>query len=227
MRATIDEYSNNCTLVAVREISGRPDQEIMERFLARGWRPGHGTYAHQYLGVLIDMGHVVERVGSVIEGRSAYVMTKATEWTDGEYRANSAYYMTANQFRDAYPQGVYLISTGTHAFVIRDGVIVDPNMRNKRTRQRVQRAWLVKNPATARVASQHAELTRDSMVKFSGRSLRRITTKSFQSECKAVAIWVSSNEEYVPLRTLLRGTGYSMTDARWDQRRGRLVVKDG
>lgn len=224
---TIDQYANNCTLVAVREISGRSDEEIIDGFLKKGWRPGRGAYTYQYYGVLSDLGIEMERVNTVIEGRSAYVMTKATEWEDGEYRANSSYYMTARQFAEAYPEGVYLVASSGHAFVVRDGVIVDPNLSNKRTRQRIVSAMRIVNPAPSRYTFvKSKEITKDTRVRFEGVTRRRQTSKSFAKEVKAWYVARKTIDGIVTVGELTKGTGYTMDYAKWDIAKGRLVVVD-
>lgn len=218
----IDDYANNCTLVAVREISGRADQDVMDAFLKRGWKPGRGTYPHQYEGAAKDLGIELERVSTEIAGRDAYVMTKSTDWDGGRYKANSSYYMTAKQFAEAYPTGVYLVASNRHAFVIRDGVIVDPNLNNKRTRQRIVNARRVLNPATKSATTQLAEVNKDSVVRFATRTVRKTTSKSFRREASAR---VFAGGHSVRLGDLLQKTSYTIEDARWDVRKGVLVVE--
>lgn len=70
-------------------------------------------------------------------------------WRDNQYYYNGGYWVnqncapTAAAFIRANPTGLFYIVTSVHAFVIRDGEILDYKTRTgkSRTRQRVRHAW--------------------------------------------------------------------------------------
>lgn len=214
----IDGIYNNCTLVAIRELTGRADQEIIDEMLRQKWTPGQGALDSQYTRALRNLGcDLGEKRYLALEGRTVGV------------RAPTHKRPTLAQFCRVHSDGVWLVSTGSHAFVVRDGRVVDPNLDHTLgARRRILRAWEVKNPAPSQyLRKRPLSLEGDPMVRFHGRHHRRVGSKSYVREYSALCYLRDTHGDYrkpVRLSEILEKTFYTEADAKWDVRRGRLVV---
>lgn len=217
---TIDQLANNCTLVAVRELTGASDEDVIQAFLAHGYVRGRGTHSCTYLNALRDLGLVALEVDVKIEGRSA--------WNDR---------MTLGMFCRTYTRGVYLVKVSHHAFVVRDGIVVDPNVSGKKLRRRVIQAWSVPGAAASRYLAKNAHKIKrgsDPLVYFHGPSHRH-SGNSLRKENQA-GLYIIQHGEWtetphgllktVRLSEILSNTDYDRRDVAFDLKRGRLVPLD-
>jgi hypothetical protein len=235
---SIRHFTNNCSLVAVKEISGAPDRVILELFQNRGYIPHRGTRDHQYLGVLSDLQIEYVNISTSVEGRSALV-----EDTDDDgyatFRLNAARYVTLKQFCAEHPEGVFLVRGNGHAWVVRDGRVIDPNVAQgarKRLGRRVENAWHILNPGPStyaeKVGAETYKLKRgeDPLVRFRYPStFRKRGTKCFAQEYQARCYinQFAKVSQRVRLSDLTSGTSYDRSIAAWDLKHGHLeVVKE-
>lgn len=138
----IDKFKNNCALVAARDLTQKPDDEIVLAFLHEGWLPNTGCYEQTILKALsrlnVSMSQVAVPRGNGNGARS---------------------YGNTNYFRWNNQSGTFLVLTPTHAFVMRDGVIVDPNIGRERLKARVINAYQIFNAKASNIVQkQHDEL---------------------------------------------------------------------
>lgn len=147
----INRLRNNCTLVAVQEITHEDDAKIINAFLARGYKKGRGTVAPVYLGVLEDLGYAYEEVDTVNPGRKPKWGTKNHRTWWGEEREVRTYYharkyLTVSQFCRKHEFGTFLVRVDGHALVVRNGRMIDPNhVRSSGMKRRVKGAWRITN----------------------------------------------------------------------------------
>lgn len=136
MTDTIDSFSNNCTLVAARELTGLPDETILRVWREHGYQDHGGMWDRDWVPALRDLG--------------LRLVQKST-WRLNNRRAP---HPTLAQFVSDHPEGVWIAGTSSHVMVVRDGRIVDPNYRRPGTRRLIRRAWLVLNAAPPRRGSR-------------------------------------------------------------------------
>jgi hypothetical protein len=214
----IDGLRRNCTLVAVRDVTGADDLTIIKEFLARGWKPHRGAHEYQYMGVVRALGFTVEEVDTYLQCRG-----HIRGW-----RRRAACYMSLGVFCRTFKEGAYVVHNRYHAFVIRDGHVVDPNFGNKRMmRRRIVGAFRVLNAAPSRHVDVEARKLRrnsDPMVSFAARSVRRKGTKSWRIEMNAL-LYAHNKGGVVLLSDLTKAVPeYTRSFAAWDIQRGRLVA---
>ena len=109
----------SCALVALRYISGI-DEDTMERLcIANNFKPGIGMFDEDWKKVAKALG---------IKIRSALIEVG-----------------TLRKFVKEHPEGLYLVCTHDHIFVVDNGVVFDPKYPNALKLKRViKEAWLVK-----------------------------------------------------------------------------------
>lgn len=237
----ISQLRNNCTLVAVKEVTGLPDEVIVKAFLAAGYVPHKGTMVHQYMRVLTNLGFKHEdvrtskHVSMYVERRDGY---------DTVFSANVAFWMTLGQFVREYPKGVFVVRQNGHAFVVREGRIVDPNAAKgarKHLRRRIIDAFRISDPASTTygkdVGIETYKLKRgdNPIVYFRHMgSDRRRGTKGYAMEVQArhyisyTMLHAAGSPVYgVRLNDLVRETTYSRSYAAYDLSRGILAVREG
>lgn len=237
MKKKIEQFANNCTLVAVREVTGRSDEEIIRAFEEKGWKRGHGFATVRYVAIVKNVfGHSVKEVDTTIPGRKMLDswVTYTDSWGDRRERFTRSYKMTLAMFSKNYPTGTYLITVPGHALVVRDGRVIDPNYSKVGMSRRVISAFLIEDAAPSYYArSQVVPLGRgeDPLVRFVGVSQRSVSQDPYYRENEALlqflrendASWLRDNLKPVRLSTLIEKTRYLRRDAAWDILRGRLV----
>ena len=235
---SIHHFTNNCSLVAVKEVSGAPDRVILDHFQNRGYIPHCGTMDHQYLGVLLDLQIKFENISTLVVGRS-YLVESTDDDGYRPFRSNPARYTTLKQFCKDHPEGVYLVRGNGHAWVVRDGRVIDPNVASgarKKFGRRVENAWHILNPAPStyaeKVGAETYKLKRgeDPLVRFRYPStFRKRGTKCFAQEYQA-RCYINQFAKVsgrVRLSELINSTTYDRSIAAWDLKHGHLeVVKE-
>lgn len=234
----IEHFTNNCTLVAVKEVSGASDRVILDLFQKRGYIPHHGTRDVQYMGVLTDLGIRWEEVKTGIDGRTNLVWGK-TACGSSTLKWNSARFMTLKQFCVSNPEGVFVVRGNGHAWVVRDGRVIDPNVASqakKKLSRRVEAAWRILNPASStyaeKVGAETYKLRRgdDPIVRFRYFStFRRKGTKCYDQELEARRYINLNNRsgQGMKLSKITANTSYNRSIAAWDLKHGHLEVVKG
>lgn len=228
---SIDELDNNCTHLAVREVTGAADADILREYLKVGWKPGEGEHVFNYRKILQALGAKIWPVPTddlynphveiwVKRRRSPW-----EDWEDGREMLNPARFITLKEFLRRFQRGTFIVGVDGHALVVRDGRIIDLNMRSTRTSRRVKSATQIMNPAPTRVGhllqSYQLQKGEDPMVQFVGLTTRGPSTAARRREFEAQS---RAGNKPIRLSVLLRETSYTRRDAAWDLRTGRLVV---
>lgn len=231
----VTEIPNSCTLRAIREVTGRSDTEVIDAFLAAGWKPGRGANAFTFINrVLIgSFGHRVTDIRT-----ASFVHT---------YNGTRSIYVTQSQFLASRPTGVYVVMNRDHAWVIRNGRVIDHVAKLTGGRRRIIGAWEVHDAAESVYADSIATLTpyadrdavrrrsmrmargTDPLVKFVGPSAaaRRMPhTMGRRREVEA-RNFLASRGGVARVSELLSNTSYRRADVQWDlERRWMMIVTD-
>ena len=188
----IDNFTNNCTLIAVREVTRLSDEEILTAFRKvgyvdnKGMRNSQWTKAAQMLGCkLSKVDNRYDKVGQ--------------SWRER---------MTLAMFCREYPYGTYFVSVSGHALVIRDGKIIDHNygMTWSPSRKVVFAHRVVNAPEV------NVELTEFLEIPYPG-AKKNWTKSGMRFWCAASFI---RDRGDVTLEDILRETPYTMADFKHD-----------
>lgn len=247
MSDTIDSKRNNCTLVAVREVSRLPDDQILAAFRRFGYRDHKGFNSYGYISACGALGlqiTQIDRRSLSIEGRAEYVFRKRPysfgEGDEDEDRIearNPNTRITLGMFCRQRKEGVFLVQVSGHLLVVRGGQIVDHNMYGRLARRRVRSAWLVHNPAGSgrRVTLRRGE---DPVIRFRAiaTAARRMSGASFNRyfEAKGMAFFEGDKKtsaiKFSTLQERLRAAGhsepYNRADLVYDIRVGNVTIED-
>jgi hypothetical protein len=115
---TIMQFRNNCTLVAIREITGRSDDAVLAAVRKHGYKDNQGMYANDYMNAAKDLGIKFGEMKSTLNFAKA--------------NSSTASYMTVKRptlgvVASQLKKGTYLVRTHRHVLVVRDGKVVDTN----------------------------------------------------------------------------------------------------
>lgn len=131
--SSLDSYSANCTLVACREVSGLDDKTIQAAWLRHGWVPGHGMSTYAWIAAAREIGVQLEEIP----------WKELTKWN---HDSRGWERTTLRQFCKKYPTGTFLVTVHAHALVVRDGAVIDRNVRRVGGRRGVRCVYRVLNP---------------------------------------------------------------------------------
>lgn len=205
MGETIDAMNNNCTLVAVREVSRLPDDVIFKAFRVRGYKDNQGMRNPQWIGAAQDLGLQVESVTVRVDAGVTEFGYKLKKW------------LSLGQFLKEFSEGVYFVSVTGHALVVRDGKIIDHNRRwSLGLRRQVRFAHKVLNaPTIVEEFTNFLEIPRH--------GVKRVGTAAWDR-------WMSASEflrtkENVTREMLLENTDYTEADFKHDFNKGLIVYK--
>jgi hypothetical protein len=115
---TIMQFRNNCTLVAIKEITGADDAAVLAAVRKHNYKNNQGMYASDYMAAANDLGIKFGEMKSTLNfaranGPSAgYAMPK---------------HPTLGVVASHLKKGTFLVRTKRHVLVVRDGKIVDTN----------------------------------------------------------------------------------------------------
>lgn len=234
----ISDFKNNCTLVAAKEVSGKDDAAILEAFCKRGYKANEGVHAYTFLPALQDLGLTIKEV-SVRGSKDTFVerICSSTGYERSYY--NPARFISLGAFCKKNPVGVFFVYTRNHAFVVREGKVIDPNVTRgpkKKLTRRLYGAQRIMNPASSTYAEEvKADVTYklkkgdDPVVAFTfGASDRRRGTKGYAMEYQARVYIVhkakTGRQVGVRLSELCAQTTYERSYAAYDLKRGILKI---
>lgn len=234
----IDHLRSNCTLVAAREVTGKSDEEIIAAFLARGYKWNKGTHASVYINAIRDLGFTVERTVVAKEGeKDRLKFTGRTNmWGNEVYRYERAA-LTVGAFAKKHKRGTFVVSDGGHAFVIRDGIVVDPNLerRGAMRRRKLVDAYKVVDAAPSRkLVETRLKRNADPYVKFAPvrgklRPAEALARHFYLKKAFGDGAVREFGKPVIPVKVrlseIVANTPYTRGDAAWDIRRGRLIVE--
>lgn len=194
----LDKFSSNCSLIAVREVAAASELEILTAFRANNYVDNQGMYHRDWTKAAEDCGVKIRRLK-----RDERCTT-----TEFGYRVRC----TVAEFLKMYPTGVYFVSIAQHAFVIREGAIVDPNMGGS-MRSIVHNACLVLNPKPVAPTK---------FVKFAKFPGYWKPSKTWQRRWAAYE-YLNSGEPK-SAEDCIRDTAWTKADYRWELKRGALTL---
>lgn len=131
------DHRNNCCLVAARELSQRSEEEVAAAFLVSGWRPGEGCRETVWHPAMALLGLRANW------GLTAHGATTLRQFTREQGRSGDWILVLGTKSRRA-----------SHMIVVRDGRVVDPNMRRLGMRRQVQGAYRVAGAVPAPVGTR-------------------------------------------------------------------------
>jgi len=131
MKRTIKSMKKNCTLVAVQLITQLPDEDIFKAFDANGYVDNKGMANYKWTQAAQDLGLQLKEVKVPMEHVKCERKCRITGDMVESYRRKGK---TLANIRDEYPVGTFFVTIESHAFVMRDGVIIDVNSRRGKTK---------------------------------------------------------------------------------------------
>ena len=124
----LGDYRNNCVLVALKEVSGRPDHDIFDAVRRHNYKNNRGMYKDDYMAAAADLGIATEP--------SIYV--SSLRWSEKP--------TVARVIRALLQEGTWLVRTIGHILVVKNGRLIDKNMSKPRLGRRVVDVTRVLNP---------------------------------------------------------------------------------
>jgi hypothetical protein len=131
----IAHYRNNCVLVAIKEVSGRDDVDILAAVRKHGYKNNHGMWKHDYDKALTDLGM---ELGSTIQAYDLRKVCGADQFKPITLRTVLSYLKRKT--------GVWMVRVRGHVFTIREGRLVDTNIRKAALGRRIVDITEVLNP---------------------------------------------------------------------------------
>ena len=223
MNQSIKNYANNCTLVALQHVLADTvtDQEIVDAALNRGWVPGKGMTHYQYTRVGQDLGLRLKSVELPRYASKAVHYKRYDPVWDEHYDATRwvTKRVTLAEFCKMHPKGVFFVSTRTHALVVRDGVVWDPNCASSTMGRGVESADEVLNPP------EWVSPTRICWLPPGKRGTK--THERRQSALLYIKNYdplapMGSAQRYPTAEEIIANTAYTKADYEWDLARGSL-----
>ena len=222
----IDALTNNCTLVAVREVTRLPDADILKVFREFGYKDNEGMPTSEWTAAAKKLGLKLERVNTRKEGlssrRSVAVKNpyyiRDLDDNINHYRTIDPGKFTLADFCREYKRGVYFVVVSGHALVVRNGKVVDHNYTyTLGMRRRVVRAFRVHNPP---------EVTEklSPYIKVVKISAKRPGTKAWDRLWDATEYIRRKGE--VTKNELLLCTSYTLLDFNHDMKKGIIAYKE-
>lgn len=200
---TIDELMNNCVLIALREVSGLPDQMILEAVRSHGYRNHRGMYQSDYHEAARDLGI---QLGEVVAVRDLPV-------PDGD-DFDRRWDRSLGKVLPLITDGVYLVRVRGHLLVARNGRMVDHNQGvRSRLRRRVVDVTKVLNPYTPRTEGFVRCVRRNPRHKGTGAWRRYEVMREYLARNKRTT-----------KKELLANTAYRSDDFAWDLARGNITI---
>lgn len=120
----IFHYRNNCTLVALKEITGATDDAIMEAVRRNNYKNNDGMYQNDYHKAANQLGI---KLGEVRHAYNYMIDERRAAASSGSSYSVGSLNMTIKTFLQKMKKGCYLVRTQRHVFVVRDGVLIDTN----------------------------------------------------------------------------------------------------
>lgn len=121
----LDEHANNCALIALNNICDRGEREVFRVALKNGYNPRFGMFLDKMERAMTDLGIKFTEVYS--------------------YDMVNDEYITVNQARKKFHDGVFLAIVRNHVFVIANGMILDSNEYNYGVRRRMYNLYRIDN----------------------------------------------------------------------------------
>lgn len=229
---SIDRFRNNCTLVTVREACRKADAEILAAFRKRGYKDNYGCCTDVWLGAARDLGLQLNEIPfRTFRDRTKDRWEKrAMTWRNVNYSDDCPednfvsvlkrhWTTTVNKFCIDHPTGTFLIHVNAHAFVIRNGTILDPNVNRAGLTRYVRGAWEVLNaPEIAKKGTIRILVPPHKARRFhaGGKMTRahRIYTEMVE--------YVRANP-FVTKENIFANLEYNRTDWNWDIKRSNIM----
>lgn len=204
----IYNYRNNCTLVALKEITGATDDAIMETVRRNNYRNNDGMYQNDYHNAARQLGI---KLGEV---KHAYSYMSDQRKAAGQIYGFGTLNMTVKTFLQKMKTGCFLVRTQRHVFVVRDGVLVDTNWNKSSLGRHVVDFTEVLNPF------QKAKIGKLKLVRYRNQRKKRAGEigQAMINFFRTKTNMITTKEE------LLKSVpGYKSNWLAWDIKRGNIV----
>lgn len=216
MEEQISRFRNNCTLVAIKEVTRKPDAEIIQAARKNGYVNDKGMRNSQWINAARQLGLELKEVAIKPDGAHGRLV---------QYERYNSYYdqhmtcqrwlspnFTLGEFIKEYPKGTFLISVMGHALVVRDGKVVDHNRwGNFGFRRRMVSAHLVLNPPELKI-----EFTPYLMIPR--KAVKRRGTAAYMRFIEAIEYL--NSQPNVTIEMLTKNTKYTYADFKHDFAKG-------
>lgn len=213
-------------MVAVKEVSRLPDHQILAAFRKNGYVDNQGMQTHRWHQAARDCGLILERVKEV---KVAWQdVTRKNYWGE-EYRSTRMVGYSLATIRDTYTEGTYLVGIDSHALVLRNGRIVDPNMKRGMTRSVVCDLTRVVNAPEIPEPSDYLSC-RVAFGPLRGRSGafydRRLAARDYEFSKREVCV-KTKTYIYTTLLDILENTPYTFADFLTEYKSGNARIVNG
>jgi len=210
----IEAFNNNCTLVAVKAVMAgtADDTAILAAFREEGYVNNQGMTHYRWTNAAKRLGLELETVK--IPRRDGKYVCRENRWGELKEVYVSGRY-TITEFCKDNPVGVFFVSLATHAIVIVDGKIHDPNCIWNGTGRGVKQVKRVLNSPLQAVPEG----------KISTLKLGKPMTKGFERRSDALMYIREHGPQFIEI--LIRETSYTKADGAWDVKRGNLRYVEG
>ena len=202
----IEHYRNNCTLVALKEISGKSDAEILAAVRRNNYKNNQGMYQDDYLRAGRELG--------MIFGENKYCTTLFVDQFEGNVSIKyNIPRITLSAILKKLGKGTFLVRTPRHVLVVRDGKMVDKNFYRPKLGRSAIDYTEVKN------AYQAPKL---GVLKVARENSRKRGTRPWIIAEK-VFNYIKANPKATAAEVLKVSPGYSQSWLNWDLKRGNIV----
>lgn len=210
--AKIEDFRNNCVLVALKEATRLPDQVLLKTALNFNWTPNQGIEDVKTLAILKELGFTVSQRSDVIMN-----LARVDTYWNGKKCGFSMKFGRATLARvaDQLMNGTYLVTTKDHMLVVRDGVVIDTNYSWTRgSRRRITQVYHVVN-APEIPQGEYVEIVRKLPWRDNARRRRYYDMQNFVWRQKQAGVRVTPD-------VIFANTSYTQADFSYDLRLGNV-----
>ena len=200
---TIRMFRNNCTLVAIKEVTGADDAAVLAAVRKHNYKDNHGMYADDYMAAARDLGI---KFG---EMKPTFQLLP----TAGTISGWSAKRPTLKAVIAKLTKGTFFVRTRRHVLVVRDGAVIDHN-------------W--SKPSLGRETFDYVEVlnahkpVKTGVLKVARRNSRKYGTSAWVIGQRAFD-YIRANPKATAEDVLKNCPGYKKNWLAWDMKRGNIV----
>jgi hypothetical protein len=210
MTETIGQYRNNCTLVAIKEVSNKPDAEILAAFRRHNYKNNKGMWQDDYLKAGRELGLQFGETKSVWTLRVA----ERNELKEvGKDTFKFRYSMTIGQVLKYLAKGTFLLRIRSHLLVVRDGKVVDLNFYKPKLKRQAVDFTEVLNAY---------QPEKKGFLKLARGNVRRAGSKNY-TICQEAVDYLRNHKDVTAEELLKNCKLYHRGYLNWDIKRGNIV----
>lgn len=204
----IEQFRNNCVLVALKEVSGKSDAEILAAVRRHNYKNNKGMYQDDYMKAGRELGM---EFGESKYCTFLYADEFSTMRSNGNFNIPR---VTLSAVAKKLNKGTFLVRTNRHVLVIRDGRVIDKN-------------W-TRTPSLGRAAIDYTEVKnayqaeKTGVLKVARRNSRKFGTRAYTIGQQAFD-YIRNNPKATAADVLKNCPGYKANWLAWDLKRGNIV----